>query len=243
MRSLPMMVSKVFGAKSQTNVPGTLSRVLIAGLAVLLTGIIHADESQSAFDDTWMRKTGYSPHGEPAYDPNMTAAAIARAEVFDAADDPAIQCVPFGLVRQSMAVYPMEIIHDENVLFFRYEVWDAIRMVFMDGREFPEDAKHTSFGYSIGHIEDESTLVIETRFVTADIIDETPNGNFGLTHTDKLRTIERYSLSDGKREMKLEMKMYDEDTFIEPWVLTQAWIRTPDEILLPYGCYTTSGEF
>jgi hypothetical protein len=231
------------GTTLQSIARSALSRLLIAGLAVLMSGVIHADEGQSAFDDTWMRKTGYSPHGEPAYDPNMTAAAKARADVFDAADDPAIQCVPFGLVRQSMAVYPMEIIHDENVLFFRYEVWDAIRMVFMDGREFPEDAKHTPFGYSIGHIEDENTLVIETRFVTAGIIDETPNGNYGLTHTDNLRTVERYTLSDGQREMKLEMKMFDEGTFVEPWVLTQAWIRTPEEILLPYGCSTISGDF
>jgi len=231
------------GATLQPITRSALSRLLITGIAVLMSGVIHADAGQSAFDDTWMRKSGYSPHGKPAYDPNMTAAAKARAEVFDAADDPAIQCVPFGLVRQSMAVYPMEIIHDENVLFFRYEVWDAIRMVFMDGREFPEDAKHTPFGYSIGHIEDENTLVIETRFVTADIIDETPNGNFGLTHTDKLRTVERYTLSDGQREMKLEMKMFDDGTFVEPWVLTQAWIRSPDEMLLPYGCYTISGEF
>jgi hypothetical protein len=223
--------------------PGTVTRIIIAAIAVLLSGAIHADDKTSAFDDTWSRKAGYSPHGKPAYDPNMTAAAKARADVFDAAEDPAIQCVPFGLVRQSMAVYPMEIIHDENVLFFRYEVWDALRMVFMDGREFPEDAKHTPFGYSIGHIEDENTLVIETRFVTVGIIDETPGSNHGLTHTSKLRTIERYLLSDGQREMKLEMKMVDEDTFVEPWVLTQAWIRTPDEVLLPYGCSTISGEF
>jgi hypothetical protein len=79
--------------------------------------------------------------------------------------------------------------------------------------------------------------------VTADIIDETPNGNYGLTHTDNLRTVERYTLSDGQREMKLEMKMFDEGTFVEPWVLTQAWIRTPEEILLPYGCSTISGDF
>ena len=220
-----------------------VSRTLITALAMLVSGAIHADDSMSAFDDTWSRKTGYSPHGKPAYAPNMTAGAKARAEVFDAAEDPAIQCVPFGLVRQSMAVYPMEIIHDENVLLFRYEVWDALRMVFMDGREFPKDATHTPFGYSIGHLEDENTLVVETRFVTADIIDETPNGNYGLTHSDNLRTVERYLISDDQREMKLEMKMYDEDTFVEPWVLTQAWIRTPDEVLLPYGCSTISGEF
>ena len=95
------------------------TRALVAAIVVLVSGAVHADDSTSAFDDTWTRKTGYSPHGKPAFDPDMTEAARARAEIFDAADDPAIQCVPFGLVRQSMAVYPMEIIHDENVLLFR----------------------------------------------------------------------------------------------------------------------------
>ena len=168
----------------------------------------------------------------------MTDAALKLREVYDEAADSAIQCIPFGYFRQSMAVYPMEIIQDNDLLVFRYEVWDAVRGIYMDGRERPADGtRKTPMGYSIGHYEG-STLVIETSHISANVINE----RIGIDHSDQLEGVERYTRSADGQTLKLEMVLTDPLTFAEPFVVRQEWVLTPDETILPYGCVDISGQ-
>src|SRR5690606_28819988 len=82
--------------------------------------------------------------------------------------DPEGFCLPPGVAPRAMATpYPAEIVQqpERQRIIVIYEggahVW---RMVYMDGREFPEgDALNPTYqGYSIGRWEGD-TLVIETR--------------------------------------------------------------------------------
>ena len=57
---------------------------------------------------------------------------------------------------------PFEIVQLPDRAVMLFEVDHFWRIIYMDGREFPEVPLHTWNGYSIGRYEDD-TLVIETR--------------------------------------------------------------------------------
>jgi len=70
------------------------------------------------------------------------------------------RCASPGLVLASGLPYPMEILHTENYLVIVYAA-DYVRRVYLDGREFPDSATSSSFGFSRGEWKGE-TLVITT---------------------------------------------------------------------------------
>jgi hypothetical protein len=59
---------------------------------------------------------------------------------------------------------PFEILQLPDRAVMLFEVGNFWRIIYMDGREFPEVPLHTWNGYSIGHYEGD-TLVIETRHI------------------------------------------------------------------------------
>jgi hypothetical protein len=190
------------------------------------------------FEGTWTRTRGFGTHGNFDEVLPLTEQALAAKEEYDEAADSAIQCVPFGIFRQAMAVYPMEIIQDDDLVIFRYEVWDAVRYAYMDGRERPDEGtRKTPMGYSIGHYEG-STLVIESSFITENVFNE----RIQIDHSDQLETVERYTRSDDGTSLSLEMTLTDPETFTEPIIVKQHWDLTPDSMLLPYGCVDISGQ-
>lgn len=135
--------------------------------------------------------------------------------------DPQGMCLPPGGPRMMGTPYPSEIIQDrkgERVLIIFEGGTHVWREIHMDGRPLPdrESLNPTYFGYSVGHYEDNDTLVVETigyNEKTWILFD-------GTMHTDELRTIERFSRPN-RNTLHYEATIIDPGAYSEPW--TVAW--------------------
>lgn len=171
-----------------------------------------------------------------------TAAGLALMAGNSEANDTNIACHPYDFVRAATNPLPLQISREGDTLTIRYEEWNRVRSVYMDGREFPATLEPSSLGYSIGHIEND-TLVIETRGITASTYAPiTINAAGG--HSDQLRGTERYTIAAGDPTvLTLELTLEDPGTLSEPYVYFKQWIATPDIELLTDSCEDIPGEF
>jgi hypothetical protein len=160
----------------------------------------------------------------------LTPTALAKRQEFDPANDPAIGCQPYGLVRQALSPVPIELGQTDDVVTIRYELWGAVRRVFLDGRPAGNDER-TPLGHSVGRYED-GTLVVETTGIRGDVI----AADARAVHSDDLRSIERYTLSDDGNRLDLELTLIDPSTLTEPLTFRTAWRRTPVAPIFPYEC-------
>jgi hypothetical protein len=94
---------------------------------------------------------------------DWAATLLAERKANFSKDNPDAHCLPMGLMQYHMHPQPRRMIQTKDLLVFLYEANSGIRTVFMDGRKLPPtDADPWWFGYSVGHWEDNDTLVVET---------------------------------------------------------------------------------
>lgn len=91
---------------------------------------------------------------KPIHGPRTTSATEANSAE--------LQCLPMGFPATYYRPRPFEIVQLADRAIMLFEVDHFWRVIYMDGREFPEVPLHTWNGYSIGHYEGDA-LVIETR--------------------------------------------------------------------------------
>lgn len=159
--------------------------------------------------------------------------ALARAEAWQPEDEMTLQrvCMPPSIVYSVQGPFPFEVDQTDDVIVFRYEYYDQVRVIFMDGRGHPPaDAPHTKMGHSIGRWEGDE-LVVDTTHIAASTIT-----NNGLDHSDNIHMVERYKLSpDGTRLMATQW-------FEDPEVLENngarfiEWTKQPGQYVYPYEC-------
>jgi hypothetical protein len=105
-------------------------------------------------------------------------------------DDPSnIHCLPHGPRLNFVPTNPLKIVQTPALIVILGEHL-AYRQIFLDGRDLPVDPNPDFMGYSVGHWEGD-TLVI----VTAGYNDRTWLVG-GLPHTESLRTTERFHRTD-----------------------------------------------
>jgi hypothetical protein len=163
----------------------------------------------------------------------LKPAALEHARTWKPEDEMTLQkvCVPPSIVYSVQGPFPFEIEQSRDALIFRYEYYDQVRVIWMDGRRHPgPDWPHTKMGHSIGHWEGDE-LVIDTDHIAASTIT-----NNGLDHTDAIHMVERYKLSpDGKSLLATEW-------FEDPAILENngarfiRWTRQAGQHVLPYEC-------
>ena len=140
-------------------------------------------------------------------------------------------CNPPSIVYSVQGPFPFEIDQTGELIAFRYEYYDQIRLIFLDGRDHPPaDAPHTKMGHSIGRWEGDE-LVIDTTHIAASTIT-----NNGLDHSDQIHMIERYKLgADGSRLLATQW-------FEDPQVLDNTgarfiqWAKQDGQYIYPYEC-------
>jgi hypothetical protein len=162
--------------------------------------------------------------------------ALARAEAWRPEDEMTLQkvCSPPSIVYALQGPFPFEVEQTRDLIVFRYEYYDQVRLIFMDGRGHPPpDAPHTKMGHSIGHWEGDE-LVIDTTHIAPSTIT-----NNGLDHSASIHMVERYKLSaDGTRLMATQW-------FEDPEVLENngaryiEWRKQPGQYIYPYECDPT----
>ena len=172
--------------------------------------------------------------------------ALEHAQNWRAEDEMTLQkvCLPPSIVYSVQGPFPFEVEQSRDALVFRYEYYDQVRVIWMDGRPHPgPDWPHTKMGHSIGHWEGDE-LVVDTTHIAASTIT-----NNGLDHSDRIHMVERYKLSaDGTRLVATQW-------FEDPLVLDNngarliQWVKQPGQHVNAYECdpsfvleYKATGE-
>ena len=148
--------------------------------------------------------------------------------------EPHTRCKASGVSRQFSTPYGTEFVEVPDLK--RLYIMDnggpnSYRIVYLDGRSFPQNIAPTNYGYSIGHWEGD-TLVIETRGLNEKFWLDTR----GTPHTAQLKFTERITRSD-MNTLKYQATIDDPGTYTKPWTTTEFQLRwRPGDELFEYIC-------
>ncbi len=154
-------------------------------------------------------------------------------------------CDPFGYPRnmyqQNRA---MQVAEMPNKIIFLLQHGYWWREVWMDGRALPSKIDErggvdsTFNGYSVGHWEDDYTLVIETVGVR----DDTWLTGQGLPHSTKAKYTERWKRLD-HNTLLMEITVDDPVMYEKPFSLGQMYFRwIPNQFLNEYICVPSEAQ-
>jgi len=149
----------------------------------------------------------------------------------------AYSCMPPTSAFYMQAPFPMEIHQGRDMIVFRMEYFDMVRIIFMDGRDHPgPDYPHSKNGHSIGHWED-SELVVDTTHLS-----EGTFMNNGFNHSEDIHMVERFRMSDDGARLWL-IQVYDDPAVFEGRAARyMAWQKVPGEHVYPYDCDPSFGR-
>ena len=163
----------------------------------------------------------------------LTTAALAHAENWKPEDEMTLQrvCLPPSIVYAVQGPFPFEIDQTRDVIVFRYEYYDQVRLIFMDGRGHPPaDAPHTKMGHSTGRWEGDE-LVVDTTHIAPSTIT-----NNGLDHSANIHMIERYKLSPDGKALLATQWFEDSEVLENNGARFIRWDKRPGQYVLPYEC-------
>jgi hypothetical protein len=160
--------------------------------------------------------------------------ALAAAEKWNPRDDMSLTnaCKPPSIIYSMQGPFPMEIYQGTELIVFKLEYFDTIRIVFMDGRKPDAETPDSKVGYSVGHWEGD-TLVIETTHLEAGTI-----LNNGLGHSNKVHMVERFRVSDDGSELLSTQEFDDPEMLDNRGARVIGWKKKVDHVY-PYECDPT----
>ncbi len=131
-------------------------------------------------------------------------------------DDPEGFCLPPGVPRMSTTPYPWTMIQTDKLLVIVYEggahIW---RKIFLDGRPHNPQVEDTWLGDSIGHWQDNDTLIVETVGQN----DKTWLDEGGLPHTRDMVVTEQFKRLDSGH-LEIVHTITDPGTYSKSWSFT-----------------------
>jgi hypothetical protein len=148
--------------------------------------------------------------------------------------DAPTQCFPHGIPRLVASPYPVQFIYSPGMITLLHEVAHNVRYFHMDGKPAPSDTPRTVLGYSVGHWED-NTLVV----VTDHLNDRTQIDEEALSHGLKLTVTERFTKRTnryGGVELQDLITLEDPDHFTRPWTAERIFFWRGDVRINEYSC-------
>jgi hypothetical protein len=148
--------------------------------------------------------------------------------------EPHTRCKASGASRQFSTPYGTEFVEVPDLQ--RMYIMDvggpnSYRIIYLDGRSFPEKIEPTNYGYSIGHWEGD-TLVVETRGLNEKFWIDTR----GTPHTEQLTFTERFTRTD-MNTMRYQATIDDPGAYMRPWTTGEFNLRfRPGDELFEYIC-------
>ena len=147
--------------------------------------------------------------------------------------EPHTRCKPSGVARQFITPYGVEIVEVRDVQ--RVFVFDiggphTYRTIYMDGRSHPDPLTPSYYGHSIGRWDGDTLIVDTVGFNEGFWLDRR-----GTPHTDRLRTVERFTRTDS-RTIKYELSIDDPGAYTAPWTTTLNFVWEAGTELFEYVC-------
>lgn len=129
-------------------------------------------------------------------------------------NDPVLsKCYPPGVPRVYLHPYPFQFIQTPKALLMVFEYDHTLRWIYTDGRPLPSDPDLLWMGTSVGHWEDDHTLVVDT----VGFNERTWLDRLGVPHSTQLHVVERFHRVD-RDHLELQITMIDPKTLAKPWV-------------------------
>jgi len=166
-------------------------------------------------------------------------AKLAERATGGLAGDPTAQCIPHGLPRMMVGIYPMEIVITPKTTYMLSD-YNEPRRIFTDGRNWPAEMEPTFNGYSIGKWLDGngdgrfSVLEVESRGFKGP---RTFDGSGIPLHADAQTIIkERFYGDQGDKDLlHIEITTIDH-ALTRPWTVLRPFQREPNPIWLFVDC-------
>jgi len=145
------------------------------------------------------------------------------ASLGDETNAPELQCAPMGIPATYFRPRPIEIIQLPDRVVMLLEVENFFRVIYTDGRDFPDFPLPTWNGYAIGHYEGDA-LVIETRNFRGWESEERQRWLDRLGHpfSNELTLIERIRRVDHDT-LENVMTIVDPIAYERPWTATMTF--------------------
>jgi hypothetical protein len=165
------------------------------------------------------------------YEDALTEAGERARAAFDPIkDDPAIYCDPASPVRFWVNVNePFEIRREQDRIVVAHRFMDTQRIVHLEDAPRPADLARSTMGYSRGHFEGATLVVVTDHFVAA-----TLEPRYGVMHTQDLQLTERLTVN-AAGELEISWVIDDPAYFKEPLEQKELFVRSPWDPE-PYDC-------
>ena len=132
-----------------------------------------------------------------------------------------------------ISAFGVQFLFGDKIIVMLNELNHFARVIYMD-EEHPRDLQPSWTGHSIGHWEDDGTLVVDTVGYN----DLSTVGTFGIYHTTALRTTERYRLVDNGKILEGRYRFEDPGAFTAPYETTLMYFPAETQEIFPleYVC-------
>lgn len=160
------------------------------------------------------------------------AGEAARADFDLRRDGPEAQCIPFSSPRNVIgSLYMHELRHAGETALIRNEYLHSERVVYMDGRDHPDDFERTVQGHSIGWWEGDVLIVDTIGFAD----NRSAYGN-GVPSGSQKHVVERYQLGPDGRRLAVDITVEDPEYLAEPFTGSVERRYAPDLGFLEFEC-------
>jgi len=175
----------------------------------------------------------------------LTPLAIDQLSHYVAEEGAAVDCDPNGdgITTQITAPLLSRIERYDDRIVIRYEYWNAVRTVYMDGRPHPADITPSRLGHSIGWFEG-ATLVVDTSGLTpGELYVPAEDALKALTLSDGARLRERYTLAANGQRLDLVWSISDPVYLREVVQGQKSALLSPGWTLDEFVCESITGKF
>lgn len=166
----------------------------------------------------------------------VTDAALAEAATYDieVQRQVATTCQPPSIIYSMQGPFPMEIFQGRDIIAIKMEYFDVVRLIFMNQTEHPDNWPHSITGHSIGHWEGD-TLVVDTAYIQAATF-----LNNGLNHSDDMKLLERFRLSEDGQTLVVTQE-YEDPAVFAGRAARLIPLSKYDDHVYPYACDPSYG--
>jgi hypothetical protein len=148
---------------------------------------------------------------------------------------PMYQCRPSGPEAERYGTWKRILQTPAAIAILNDDV--TYRVIHMDGRQLESNAAPSWMGYSVGRW-DGDTLVVESNGFN----DKTWASRYGVSHTEALRTTERYRRVDFGH-LHIDVTFTDPGAFAKPWSFTVDMDLAADTEIVEQVCEHSSDEW
>jgi hypothetical protein len=149
------------------------------------------------------------------------------------------RCYPGGVPGQLLWPFePVYFIQSPEEVWMIWQRDHLVRRIYLTDKH-SQHVTPSWFGESIGHYENDDTLVIDTVGLSTGVsyID-----NFRTPHSEKLHVVERLIIEPSGKGMSALVTVEDPDTFNAPLTMTRRWFKF-DGPMLETVCSENNGDF